>query len=393
MSIEWLHDQSSRGSSFGVLGTGAIHEKTRTGNAPTASDTKILADAGRRTTALKATLSALLLLAFFSLTVFAQTTQPCSSAQQANFPKASIRNGPVQATLYLPDAKNGYYRSSRFDWSGVIPCLAYKGHTYFGIWFSHYDPMLADAIAGPVEEFRSTDGALDYGQAKPGGLFVKIGVGVLRKADNSAYQFMTPYPLVDGGKWTVHSGRSAVTFRQRLQSPLGIAYDYQKTVKLDGHTPVLTLQHSLKNTGTQTIDTEVYDHDFYMLDDAPTGPGMIVRFPFEPKAEQSMEPWAAIHGREIVYQEELQPGKSAFSFLTGYSKGVTDYDIVFENLKTGVGVEQTADVPMSRLNFWSIRTTVCPEAYIHLVIPPGKTAHWSIHYRFYAKESSGGTGE
>ena len=87
---------------------------------------------------------------------------------QANYPKASISNGPVQAVLYLPDAKNGYYRASRFDWSGVIPCLAYKGHTYFGIWFSHYDPMLADAIAGPVEEFRSTDGALDYGQAKPG---------------------------------------------------------------------------------------------------------------------------------------------------------------------------------------------------------------------------------
>ena len=124
---------------------------------------------------------------------------------QANYPKASISNGPVQAVLYLPDAKNGYYRASRFDWSGVIPCLAYKGHTYFGIWFSHYDPMLADAIAGPVEEFRSTDGALDYDQAKPGGLFVKIGVGVLRKADDSPYKFMYTYPLVDGGKWTVHA--------------------------------------------------------------------------------------------------------------------------------------------------------------------------------------------
>src|SRR5580692_6360648 len=109
----------------------------------------------------------------------------CSSVMQEKYPKASISNGPVQAVLYLPDAKNGYYRASRFDWSGIIPCLSYKGHTYFGVWFSHYDPMVADAITGPVEEFRSTDGALDYGQAKPGGLFVKIGVGVLRKADDS----------------------------------------------------------------------------------------------------------------------------------------------------------------------------------------------------------------
>lgn len=337
-----------------------------------------------------APLNALLLLALSTVTVAAQTTTPQTCAAQPNqtFPQATITNGSVHALLYLPDAKNGYYRASRFDWSGVVPCLAWNGHTYFGIWFSHYDPMLADAIAGPVEEFRSTDGALDYAPTKPGGLFVKIGVGVLRKTEDAPYQFMAPYPLVDGGKWTIHTAPRQVSFRQKLQSPIGFAYDYQKTVKLDPKNPVLLLVHSLKNTGTRTIDTEVYDHDFYMLDNTPTGPGMVVRFPFEPKAEQSMEPAAAIHGHEIVYEEPLQPKQSAFTFLTGYSKSISDYDIVFENEKTGVGVEQTADAPISRFNFWSIRTTVCPEAYIHLVIPPGKTAHWTIRYRFYAKGNS-----
>ena len=332
-----------------------------------------------------APLTALLLLALSALTLSAQPAAPCAATQQQSFPQATISNGSVQAVLYLPDAKNGYYRASRFDWSGVIPCLTWQGHTYFGIWFSHYDPMLADAIAGPVEEFRSDDGALDYAPTKPGGLFVKIGVGVLRKNADAPYQFMAPYPLVDGGKWTVHARAGAVSFRQKLLSPIGYAYDYQKTVKLDHHEPVLLLEHSLKNTGTRTIDTEVYDHDFYMLDNQPTGPGMVVRFPFEPSAEQSMEPAAAIHGREIVYQEPLLPKKSAFTFLTGYSKSTSDYDITVENEKTGVGVEQTADMPMSRLNFWSIQTTICPEAYIHLVIAPGQTAHWTIRYRFYAK--------
>ncbi len=231
---------------------------------------------------------------------------------QANYPKASISNGPVQAVLYLPDAKNGYYRASRFDWSGVIPCLAYKGHTYFGVWFSHYDPMIADAITGPVEEFRSTDGALDYDQAKPGGLFVKIGVGVLRKADDSPYKFMYTYPLVDGGKWTVHAGHRQVSFRQQLHSPIGIAYDYEKTVSLDPHEPVLTLQHSLKNTGTKTIDTEVYDHDFFMLDAAPSGPGMVIRFPFAPKAEKSMEPRAGNRG-----QTDRLSGRAATGSVRG----------------------------------------------------------------------------
>jgi hypothetical protein len=112
---------------------------------------------------------------------------------------------------------------------------------------------------------------------------------------------------------------------------------------------------------------------------------MVVRFPFAPQAEKSMEPLAGIDGKEIVYHRELQEGQYVESCLTGYSSSPSDYDITVENQKTGVGVEQTGDVPMSRFNFWSPRTTICPEAYIHLVIAPGQTAHWNIRYRFYAK--------
>jgi hypothetical protein len=309
----------------------------------------------------------------------------CSSLTQSDYPKASISNGSVQAVLYLPDAKNGYYRASRFDWSGIIPCLSYKGHTYFGVWFSHYDPMVADAITGPVEEFRSVDGALNYDHAKSGELFVKPGVGVLRKTISSPYKFMYPYPLVDGGKWTVHAKHSEVSFRQQLKSPIGIAYDYEKRVRLDPHEPVMILEHHLKNTGTQTIDTEVYDHDFFMLDNTPSGPDLVTKLGFTPKAEKPLEPLAKIDGREIVYQQTLQPGQYVESYLTGFSASPSDYDITVENQKMGFGVEQTGDTPMSRFNFWSPRTTLCPEAYIHLVIAPGQTAHWNIRYRFYTK--------
>ncbi len=316
----------------------------------------------------------------------ANATQPgCSAALQANFPKASISNGIVQAVVYLPDPKNGYYRGTRFDWSGVVPCLTYKGHHYFGMWFPHYSPTINDAITGPVEEFRSSDGGLNYDNAKPGELFVKPGVGVLRKVNDSPYKYMYRYPFVDGGKWSVRTKSREVAMTQRLHSTLGYAYVYTKTLKLDKHRPVLILEHEIKNTGTKTMDLEVYDHDFFMLDGAPTGPGMIVRFPFEPKAERPMEPRAKIDGKEIVYLQEIPPRASATSFLTGYSNSPSDYDITVENQKTGVGVEQTSTSPIARFNFWSIHTTICPEAYIHLNIPPGQTAHWTIHYRFYAK--------
>ncbi|MDR3739606.1 MAG: hypothetical protein P4L40_11370 [Terracidiphilus sp.] len=311
----------------------------------------------------------------------------CVSAEPASYPRATIANGVVKAVLYLPDAKTGYYRGSRFDWSGVVGCLAYKGHTYFGVWFPHYDPMLHDAITGPVEEFRSSNGdsAQNYDQAKPDESFVKIGVGVLRKIDNAPFAFATPYPLIDGGTWTVRKGPGSVSFKQVLKSPIGFAYDYTKTVSLDRHEPILILRHELKNTGTVTIDTQVYDHDFYMLDGVPTGPDMVVRFPFEPKAEKQLGNGARIEGRQIVYDRELEAGQTSASYLGGYSDDASSYNFVVENRKTGVGVEQTGDRPISRINFWSIRATICPEAYVHLKIAPGETAHWTIRYRFYAR--------
>jgi hypothetical protein len=196
-----------------------------------------------------------LLLATLLVSVFAfqsaqahaakDSSSPCASFINSDFPKAVLSNGSVQAVVYLPDTEKGYYRSTRFDWSGVVPCLTYKGHTYFGIWFKHYDPLINDAIAGPVEEFRSSDGfsSINYNEAKPGELFIKPGVGVLRKVDNSPYNFGFRYPIVDLGKWKVRVKKDQVTFSQTLQSPLGYAYIYEKTLKLDKHQPILTLEH------------------------------------------------------------------------------------------------------------------------------------------------------
>ena len=334
-------------------------------------------------------LTTLIFSAFARPAAAEDSSSPCGSSIASNFPKAVLSNGPVQAVVYLPDAQKGYYRSTRFDWSGVVPCLTYKGHTYFGVWFNRYDPLVNDSITGPVEEFRSSDGlsSINYAEAKPGELFLKPGVGVLRKIDDSPYKFNVVYPIVDGGQWTVRAKRTQVTLTHHLQSSIGFGYVYEKTLKLDKHQPVLILEHHLKNTGTKPIDTEVYDHDFFMIDGAPTGPGMAVGFKFQPEAKRPLEPRAKIDGKDIVYLEELQSGprQSATSFLTGFSNSPADYDFTVENRNTGAGVEQTSDSPIAQLNFWSIRTTICPEAYIHVIVEPGETRSWSIRYRFFAK--------
>lgn len=328
--------------------------------------------------------------AWAEATIDTPSTSLCSKIPHPDHPKTFLTNGLVDAVVYLPDAESGYYRASRFDWAGQVPCLTYKGHHYFGEWFTKYDPLIHDAITGPVEDWRTgaNESAIGYDEARPGDPFVKIGVGVLRKLTNDSYKFSTHYPLIDGGKRTVKIKRRQIVFTQELHGPNGIAYLYTKTLELDAHKPVMYLRHTLKNLGTASLDTEVFAHNFYVIDEHRTDPDMVVRFPFEPKPVDSLNPRAAIVGKDLVYREALttQPRESVVLYMTGYSNKVSDFDITVENKVTNTGVEMSADVPMSKLHFWSPATTICPEAYVHLTIAPGKSRSYVLTYRFFAGE-------
>ncbi len=303
----------------------------------------------------------------------------------ADFPEADISNGILKAKLYLPDAEKGYYRATRFDWSGQIPSLEYKGHSYFGAWNqAPYDPKRHDAIMGPVEEFLTDDMGLGYADARAGGTFIKIGVGVIRKPEEQKFGQYKTYEIADPGKWVVRKDADSVTFTQTVNDPgSGYAYEYTKTVRLVAGQPRMVLEHRLRNTGTKLIASDVYEHNFYMIDKQPTGPDVVVRFPFEVHAAGDFRGLAETRGKELVYLKELGDRQSAQSELTGFSSDVKDYDISEENRRTGAGVRQTSDRPLVRINYWSIRTTACPEAYIRMNIEPGKEFTWRIAYDFY----------
>jgi hypothetical protein len=109
-----------------------------------------------------------------------------------------------------------------------------------------------------------------------------------------------------------------------------------------------------------------------------------VRFQVPPKAETDFKDKAEFRGNELIYKRELAGrSDSVASWLTGFGPTAKDNDFMVENTKTGIGVRELGNRPLSQLNFWSIRTTVCPEAYIHMRIEPGHTFKWKIAYQFY----------
>lgn len=306
----------------------------------------------------------------------------------ADFPQAEISNSRVRAKLYLPDANKGYYRGTRFDWSGVIAGLECDGHSYFGKWFERYYPKLHDAITGPVEEFFTNGAGLGYHEAKPGESFIKIGVGALRKPNEPSYSSFNSYDIVDSGNWSVKKGRDWIEFTHHLADTAGYSYTYRKTLRLPKNKAELVLEHSLKNTGRKPILTHAYNHNFFMLDDQPSGPDFVVKFPFDLRATADLKGLAEIRGKELVYLQELQKGQTVFTNLEGHGSGAQDYDIRVENRKTGAGVRQRGDRPLSKVVFWSIRSNISPEPYIEMQIDPGREEKWRIQYDFYKVPTS-----
>jgi hypothetical protein len=314
-----------------------------------------------------------LLLALVMLT---QTASP-------KIPQAEISNGTVRATIYLPSAESGYYRGTRFDWSGVVSSLTWRDHEYFGQWFEKYDPKIHDAIAGPVEEFLSgKDSSLGYDEAKPGETFVRIGVGAVRKPQNAAeYKRFETYEIVDSGTWTVNRHKDRIEFVHELKDTNGYAYVYRKTLRLGKDS--MAIEHRLKNTGRKPMATHVYNHNFFTLDRHTTGPDIVVSFPFDVKAQRPLNGLAEVRGRDIAFLKPFEKGQTVFTEVEGFGATAKDYDFRLENRKAGAGVHITGDKPLMKVYFWSAALTVCPEPYIDVSVEPGKESTWRINYQFY----------
>ena len=306
----------------------------------------------------------------------------CSFFNAGDPPQATISNGLIKATLYLPDTASGYYRGTRFDWSGQVSALTYKNHSFFGKWFEKYDPYLHDAIMGPVEAFDP----IGYDSIPVGGTFVKIGVGGLVKADDKNYFFANDYKLVNPGRWQVKKANDKIRFTHILNDTT-LSYVYTKTVVLSKNKAEMVLMHTLKNTGTKPIETNVMNHNFFVIDNEISGPDFETTFKFEPTVEQSTEPRAAtISGKQILLESGDPKGKNFYlGPISGYSNDSADYNITVANKKTGASVNITSDRPFARLAFWATVKTVCPEPFIHVKAEPGKEFSWRIVYRFSGK--------
>ena len=314
------------------------------------------------------------------------------------YPSVELSNGELKLSVYLPDRDKGFYRATRFDWSGVVSSLEYKGHRFYGPWFDERDPSVRDfihrdgkivagpasGITGPVNEFQRP---LGFDTAKPGETFIKVGVGALRKPDEMPYSAYRAYDWVEPGTWTVKTNKDSIDFRHQLASasPSGnYAYDYRKTLRLVPGKPVLEMSHQLTNTGQSPIATVVYNHNFLVLDRNAPGPDLRITFPFAVTSDRPPDAaFAAIDGPRAVYKKQLESQERVAFPVQGFGPTAKDHGFEIANTKLGVGMRLTGDVPLARVQLWSIRSVVAVEPFIDINIAPGASFTWKNEYTFF----------
>ncbi len=323
------------------------------------------------------------------------STSPASALD--DMPSRTISNGIISAKVYVP-SKFGFYRATRFDHAGMITHLTYKGHDYGRYWFAKTSPNVrnftydSDGVvahnnniaAGPVEEF----GENGFEAAGRGGRFLKIGVGILAR-DNDTYNRFHTYPILNEGRRSTRATDNSIRFTQEIAGdPSGYGYSHTKTVTMVPGKPQMTIEVRLKNTGTKPIDTTVYNHHFTTL--SPGNEAIELVAPFNLVNARPLPADAIrIEGPRMIYLRAMTGQEQIASDLTGWGGSASDNDFRITNTKTGFGVRLRADLPIARLLWWSIPSTLSLEPYMAIKLAPGEEKRWTHTLDYYGPGDNG----
>ena len=303
------------------------------------------------------------------------------------FPSASLSNGLIDVQLYLPDSEIGFYRGTRFEWSGVIRSLRYRGHECFGQWKEH-SPQYHDCITGPAGEFQAEDTPdHDFLRVNEGDPFLRLGVGLLMKTGGGEFVRFSTYPIVDASGWTFTESPRRMSFQHSGSSPTGMSYRFHKVVSVEENAPRLSLLHRIENTGKIPIGTRHYYHNFFCMDGIHPGPSLELALPVAPAVQLAAQSPLAVSGTTVSLLRRLDANERIFVKLLDTR---ATYALEIRQRATEFGVSISSDQQLSSLLLWINDRVFCPEPYIDIRVEPGEDFTWSVWYDCCEGTSHGG---
>ncbi len=287
-----------------------------------------------------------------------------------------LQNEAISLHIDLPTEN---YQSSRFDWSGKIVGLSYRGKSFCGAELAEPAGHL-NCGRGFYNEF-GLDAPVGYDDVEPGEWFHKIGVGLLQR-DEAPYDFLKRYNI-QAAEFTFTPEAGKVRFT--CQAPLvhGYAYRLEKEIMLqkDG----FTINYLIKNIGSKSIRTNEYNHNFLALDQRLIDENYVLTFPFQIDPAGFIET-VNPEGLVQIGQQEigfLGTPKEPFYFSNLSGGKLVDASWMLENRHSQIGITEVGNFRTDTVNLWGCGHVVSPELFIQLDIPAGQIKEWSRRYRVY----------
>ncbi len=270
------------------------------------------------------------------------------------------------------------YQRTRFDWAGFITQVTLDGSHTFCV-PEDYDPKAGTGGIGLCSEF-GIEKTVGYSDAKPGETFPKLGVGLLVRPDDSAYNFFRPYEIAQPFPIHVDAGAGFARFTIELVECRGYAAREIRTVSVEGN--CLQIACLLENAGSRPIITHEYCHNFIGIDRQPVGPDYELRFPYPVGFDEIQVNTDILQVQGGNIRWKATPQKPFFCRPTGFSRtGQPQWELRLAS--SGVGARELDDFAPSRVALWGVAHVVSAEVYTDINLQPGQSQAWTRRYEFF----------
>jgi len=284
-----------------------------------------------------------------------------------------LKNKNLEIRIDLP-LEN--YQLSRFDWTGKIVSVKFKGVDVAGTerLNSEDDNSFGK---GFYNEF-GIETPVGFDECEEGEWFPKIGVGLLKK-EGVSYSFMKAYET-QPADFKVKIESNKITIDCQSQSTNGYAYVLKKEIELLGDSFVI--RYHLHNTGEKLIATNEYNHNFLAINKDLIGSNYILKFLFKIKpklfgADVNPEGIVEVGDHKITFNNTPEE-QFFFSNLSGGENVDAIWELV--NTKSKIGIRETGSFKTNKVNLWGWKHVISPELFFDIDLKPGEKTEWSRTY-------------
>jgi hypothetical protein len=312
------------------------------------------------------------LLFLFLIIPFAAISQHQKNTKMTHV----LKNKNLEIQIDLPLTN---YNFSRFDWTGKIVSVKYKGISVSGT------EKLKDADdtksgKGFYNEF-GIEAPVGYDEITEGDWFHKIGVGLLKK-EGEDYLFHKKYEIRPAA-FEVNAESDKIIINIKSLSVNGYAYEYRKEVELVESG--LIIKYHLKNAGTKPIITNEYNHNFIAINNEFMSSDYILRFPYEINPglfDETVNPEGKVEiGQKAISFNGTPDQQFFFSNLSGNENVDANWELI--NTKSKIGISETGSFKTNKVNLWGWTHVISPELFFDIHVEPGEEIEWSRTYHVF----------